>query len=71
MQDMQIGMNGRGQWVVRDFAGRRGGVFTDRREALRFALSANGHRPDAVVMVPWPLELMPRGPACDAGARAA
>ena len=59
MQDMQIGMNGRGKWVVRDAAGRRGGVFTGRREALRFALSANGHRPDAVVMVPWPLEFMP------------
>lgn len=55
---LQMGVNGRGHWVVRDAAGRRGGVFTGQREAMRFALSANGHRPDAIVMVPWVLELM-------------
>jgi hypothetical protein len=52
-----VGRNGRGNWVVRDPAGRRGGLFVDRAEALRFALFENGRRPQAVVMVPGVLEL--------------
>jgi hypothetical protein len=35
----------------------RGGLFVDRAEALKFALFENGHRPQAVVMVPGILEL--------------
>jgi len=52
-----IGRNSRGNWVVQDQSGRRGGLFIDRTEALRFALFENGHRPQAVVMVPGILEL--------------
>jgi hypothetical protein len=52
-----IGRNSRGNWVVRDPGGTRGGLFVDRTEALRFALFENGHRPQAVIMVPDVLEL--------------
>jgi hypothetical protein len=52
-----IGRNSRGNWVVRDQAGLRGGLFIGRAEALRFALFENGRRPQAVLMVPGVLEL--------------
>jgi hypothetical protein len=52
-----IGRNSRGNWVVRDQAGLRGGLFVDRTEALRFVLFENGRRPQAVLMVPGVLEL--------------
>lgn len=52
-----IGRNSRGNWVVQDKSGQRGGLFTGRAEALRFAMFENGHRPQAVVMVPGTLEL--------------
>ena len=52
-----IGKNSRGNWVVQDQSGLRGGLFVDRAEALRFALFENGRRPQAVVMVPGVLEL--------------
>jgi hypothetical protein len=52
-----IGRNSRGNWVVRDQVGLRGGLFVDRTEALRFALFENGRRPQAVLMVPGILEL--------------
>jgi hypothetical protein len=35
----------------------RGGLFINRAEALRFAMFENGRQPQAVVMVPWILEL--------------
>jgi hypothetical protein len=53
----RIGRNSRGNWVVQDQSGLRGGLFVDRAEALRFALFENGRRPQAVVMVPGILEL--------------
>jgi hypothetical protein len=52
-----IGQNSRGNWVVRDQRGLRGGIFVDCVEALRFAMSENGNRPRAVVMVPGVFEL--------------
>jgi hypothetical protein len=52
-----IGKDSRGNWVVQDQQGVRGGLFIDRAEALRFAMFENGHRPRAVVMVPGVLEL--------------
>ena len=52
-----IGRNSRGNWVVRDPSGKRGGLFIDRAQALRFALFENGHRPQAVIMIPDVLEL--------------
>ena len=52
-----IGRNSRGNWVVKDQSGLRGGLFVDRAEALRFALFENGRRPQAAIMVPGVLEL--------------
>jgi hypothetical protein len=52
-----IGQNSRGNWVVRDQRGLRGGIFVDRAKALRFAMFENGNRPRAVIMVPGVLEL--------------
>ena len=52
-----VGRNSRGNWVVQDQNGLRGGLFVDRAEALKFAMFENGHRPQAVIMVPGILEL--------------
>jgi hypothetical protein len=52
-----IGRDRRGNWVVQDERHLRGGLFVDRAEALRFALFENGHKPQAVVMVPGVFEL--------------
>jgi len=52
-----IGRNSRGNWVVQDQQGVRGGLFVARAEALKFAMFENGNRPQAVVMVPGILEL--------------
>jgi len=52
-----IGKNSRGNWVVQDQRGLRGGLFVDRVEALKFAMFENGNRPQAVIMVPGILEL--------------
>ena len=64
-----VGRNSRGNWVVQDQNGLRGGLFVDRAEALKFAMFENGKRPQAVIMVPGLLELdMSRKPAaCDRG----
>jgi len=48
----QIGKDSPGNWVVQDDQGVCGGLFTDRTQALRFAMLENGNRPQAVVMVP-------------------
>src|SRR4029077_20338721 len=59
-----VGRNSRGNWVVQDQNGLRGGLFVDRAEALKFAMFENGKRPQAVIMVPGILELdMRRKPA--------
>jgi hypothetical protein len=52
-----IGQNSRGDWVVQDESGLRGGLFVNRAEALRFAMFENGNRPQAVIMVPGVFEL--------------
>ena len=52
-----IGQDCRGNWVVQDQKGTRGGLFVDRDAALRFVRSENGVRPQAVVMVSEVLEL--------------
>jgi hypothetical protein len=52
-----IGRDRRGHWVVRDAAGRSGGVFIDRAQAIKFAMFENGRDPQAVIMVPGVLEL--------------
>ena len=58
-----IGQNDRGNWVVRDQTGIRGGLFVNRESALRFVRAENGYRPQAVVMISGILELdMGRNP---------
>jgi hypothetical protein len=52
-----IGRDSHGHWVVQDQKHLCGGLFVDRAEALKFALFENGHKPNAVVMVPGVLEL--------------
>lgn len=52
-----IGQDYRGNWVVKDLKGLRGGFFVDRDAALRFVRSENGYRPRAVVIVAEVLEL--------------
>jgi hypothetical protein len=52
-----LGQNRRGHWVVQDQRHRCGGLFISRNEALKFALFENGNQPQAVIMVPGPLEL--------------
>jgi hypothetical protein len=52
-----VGKDSHGHWVVRDQSGLRGGLFVNRAEALKFAMFENGHRPQAVIMVPGTLEL--------------
>jgi hypothetical protein len=52
-----IGRDSRGNWVVQEQSGKRGGLFIDRAEALRYVRSENGNRPQAVVMITGVLEL--------------
>jgi hypothetical protein len=58
-----IGTDRHGNWVVRDQTRLCGGLFVNRSEALRFAMLENGHRPQAVIMVPGILEFSVDGPA--------
>jgi hypothetical protein len=53
----RIGKDSYGHWVVQDQQGLRGGLFVGKAEALKFAMSENGNRPQAVIMVPGILEL--------------
>jgi hypothetical protein len=52
-----VGRDSHGHWVVQDQNHRRGGLFIDRAEALKYAMFENGRRPHAVIMVPDVLEL--------------
>jgi hypothetical protein len=53
----RIGKDRAGHWVAQDQQGLCGGLFVDRAEAVKFAMFENGHRPQAVIMVPGILEL--------------
>jgi len=53
----RIGRDSRGYWVVQDERGLFSRRFVSRAEALKFALFANGHQPQAVIMVPGVFEL--------------
>jgi hypothetical protein len=52
-----VGQNRRGNWVVQDQKGMRGGLFVNREAALRYVRSENGFKPQAVVMVSGGFEL--------------
>jgi len=58
-----IGKNSQGHWVVQDDRGLCGGLFVDRTQALKFAMFENGHRPQAVIMIPGVFELSTTRPA--------
>jgi hypothetical protein len=55
MGALMIGQNHRGQWVVRDPRGMRGGIFANRAEAERFAAWEYG-RPMIALLVATPVE---------------
>ena len=52
-----IGQDSRGNWVVQEKAGYRGGLFVDRTQALRYIRSENGNRPPSFVTVSGIFEL--------------
>jgi hypothetical protein len=52
-----IGQNRRGQWVVQDQRGLRGGLFISRAAALKYALFENGNQPQLVVTIPGTFDL--------------
>ena len=52
-----VGQNTRGNWVVQDQKGMRGGLFVNREAALRYVRSENGFKPQPVVTVSGDIEL--------------
>jgi hypothetical protein len=52
-----VGRDSHGHWVARDRHGLCGGLFVGQADAVKFALSENGNRPDAVIVVAGILEL--------------
>ncbi len=52
-----VGRNSQGRWIVRDHAGRRGGMFVSCSAAIGYARIVTGHRTPSVVMVSGTLEL--------------
>ena len=55
--NLLLGTDSRGNWIVRDRAGRRGGVFVNRSAALLYARLETGQRRSGVVTVAGKLEL--------------
>ena len=53
----RMGQDKRGNWVVQDQQGTRGGLFVNREAALRYVRSENGFKSQAVVMVSSGIEL--------------
>lgn len=53
----RIGKDRQGRWVAQDQQGLRGGLFVDRAQALKFAMFENGNRRQAVLFVPYVLDL--------------
>jgi len=58
-----IGQNSRGNWVVQEKTGCRGGLFVDRTQALRYIRAENGNHPHGFVTVAGVLELDMTPPA--------
>ena len=52
-----IGRNKRGQWVAQEQNGLFGGLFVNRAQAVKYALSENGHHPETIVELSHQLEL--------------
>jgi len=56
---LYIGQDRLGHWVVRDARCTCGGLFTDRVQAIRFAMYECQRHPQSVIMLPDGLELDP------------
>jgi hypothetical protein len=54
-----IGQNNRGQWVAREQNGLYGGLFVNRAQAVKYALSENGNHPETLVELSRKIELEP------------
>jgi len=52
-----IGKNRRGQWVAQEQSGLYGGLFVGRAQALKYALSENGHHPETIIELSREIEL--------------
>ena len=52
-----IGQNSGGHWVVQDLSGRRGGLFIDRAQAIRYIRFESGSRSLAYVAISGAFEL--------------
>ena len=66
-----IGKNSRGQWVAQEQNGLYGGLFVNRKQAVKYALFENGHRPETIVELSRQIELDMSGklPSPAAGTR--
>jgi hypothetical protein len=56
-QVFMLGQDSRGNWVVRDQSGLRGGLFVGLTEALRYVRDEAGSHPQAIVMINGAFEL--------------
>jgi hypothetical protein len=54
---LMVGQDCRGNWVVQDHSGERGGLFVSRDAALRYVRDENRDRQRSVVMISGILEL--------------
>ena len=52
-----IGRNRNGQWVAQEQNGLYGGLFVSRSQAVKYALSENGHHPETIVELSRRIEL--------------
>ena len=52
-----IGRNRSGQWVAQEQNGLFGGLFVNRAQAVKYALSENGHHPETIVELSRRIEL--------------
>ena len=52
-----VGQNRKGQWVAQEQNGLYGGLFVNRSQAIKYVLSENGHRPEAIVELSREIEL--------------
>ncbi len=52
-----IGRNHSGQWVAQEQNGLYGGLFVNRAQAIKYALSENGHHPETIVELSREIEL--------------
>jgi hypothetical protein len=52
-----IGRNHRGDWVAQEQNGLYGGLFVNRSQAIKYALSENGHHAEAIIELSGEIEL--------------